>query len=53
MVTSAVGPMVRTAAVILAIELVVIAVVRRSYSARPREERGTGLRAGGAAAGPR
>jgi mono/diheme cytochrome c family protein len=50
-VTSAVGPMVRTAALILAIELVVIAVVRRRYGARPRAERGASLHAGGAEAG--
>jgi hypothetical protein len=38
-VPSAVGPMLRTAFVILAIELVVIALVRRRY-ARARDERG-------------
>jgi len=39
-VPSAVGPMVRTAALILAIELVVIGWVRRRYGSRGREESG-------------
>ena len=39
-VPSAVGPMLRTAIVILAIELIVIAVVRRRYGSHARGERG-------------
>jgi mono/diheme cytochrome c family protein len=50
-VPSAVGPMVRTALIILAIELAVIGWVRWRHGARARGELG-GLRAGGATAGP-
>jgi hypothetical protein len=39
-VPTAVGPMIRTALVILAIELAVIGWVRRRYSSRAREELG-------------
>ena len=39
-VPSAVGPMVKTASLILAIELIVIGWVRRRYGARGREELG-------------
>ena len=49
-VPSAVGPMIRTALFILALELVVIGWVR--YSTRHRGEMGAGLRTGGATAGP-
>jgi mono/diheme cytochrome c family protein len=41
-VPSAVGPMIRTALIILAIELIVIGWVRWRYSPRTREERGGG-----------
>jgi mono/diheme cytochrome c family protein len=41
-VPSAVGPMIRTALVILAIELIVIGWVRWRYGPRTREERGGG-----------
>lgn len=52
-VPSAVGPMVKTALVILAIELAVIGWVRRRHRSRARGELGAaGLRTGGAAAGP-
>jgi mono/diheme cytochrome c family protein len=51
-VASAVGPMIRTALVILAIELIVIGWVRRRYSARAHKELGARLRAEGATAGP-
>jgi mono/diheme cytochrome c family protein len=52
-VPSAVGPMVKTALVILGIELAVIGWVRRRYGSRARGELGAaGLRTGGAAAGP-
>jgi hypothetical protein len=50
-VPSAVGPMLRTALVILALEVILIAWVR--YSSRRRDELGGALRAGGATAGPR
>jgi mono/diheme cytochrome c family protein len=49
-VPSAVGPMLRTALFILAIELVVIGWVR--YASRSRSGIGARLRAGGATAGP-
>jgi hypothetical protein len=48
-VPSALGPMLRTAAVILAIELAVIGIVRRRHSARDHR---APLRTGGATAGP-
>jgi hypothetical protein len=51
-VPSAVGPMLRTALFILALEVIVIAWVRRRQAARARGEVGGALRAGGAAAGP-
>jgi mono/diheme cytochrome c family protein len=52
-VPSAVGPMVRTALVILVIELAVIAWVRWQYASRRRvEPGGARLRAGDATAGP-
>jgi mono/diheme cytochrome c family protein len=51
-VPSAIGPMVRTAALILGLELIVIGWVRRRNGSRVREEIGARLRAGGAAAGP-
>jgi hypothetical protein len=52
-VRSAVGPMIRTALLILAFELIVIGWVRWRYSPRTGEERGGAhLRAGGATAGP-
>jgi hypothetical protein len=52
-VPSAVGPMIRTAIVILALELAVIGWVRWRYRSRTRETfGGARLRAGGAAAGP-
>jgi mono/diheme cytochrome c family protein len=52
-VPSAVGPMVKTALLILAIELAVIGFVRRRYRSRASEVMGgASLRAGGAAAGP-
>ena len=41
-VASAVGPMIRTALVILAVELIVIGWVRSRYSARARKELGGG-----------
>jgi hypothetical protein len=44
--------MIRTALVILAIELIVIGWVRRRYSARAHKELGARLRAEGATAGP-
>jgi hypothetical protein len=52
-VPSATGPMVRTAAIILVLELIVIGWVRRSTGSRTRGELGGArLRAGGASAGP-
>jgi hypothetical protein len=52
-VPSAVGPMARTALLILAIELAVIGWVRSQYASRRRDEPGGArLRAEGAAAGP-
>jgi mono/diheme cytochrome c family protein len=52
-VPSAVGPMVRTALLILAIELLVIGWVRSRYASPARNEiGGARLRAGGATAGP-
>jgi hypothetical protein len=52
-VPSAVGPMIRTALSILAIELIVIGWVRRRYGSVAREHLGSArLRAGGATAGP-
>jgi len=52
-VPSAVGPMIRTALVILAIEVAIIGWVRSRYrSRRPEELGGAHLRAGGATAGP-
>jgi hypothetical protein len=52
-VPSAVGPMIRTALVILVIELVVIGLVRRRSASRGRDDLGgSRLRAGGATAGP-
>jgi mono/diheme cytochrome c family protein len=52
-VPSAVGPMIRTALFILALELAVIGWVRWRYTSRGRDELGGArLRAGGAAAGP-
>jgi hypothetical protein len=51
-VPSAVGPMLRTALFILALEVIVIAWVRRRQAARARGEVGGALRAGGATAGP-
>ena len=52
-VPSAVGPMLRTAVIILLIELAAIAWVRGRYASGQREElRGAGLPAGGATAGP-
>jgi mono/diheme cytochrome c family protein len=51
-VPSAVGPMVRTALLILALELVVIGWVRRSNGSRAHGVGGARLRAGGATAGP-
>jgi hypothetical protein len=53
-VPSAAGPMIRTALIILVIELVVIGLVRRRAASRGRDDvGGSRLRAGGAAAGPR
>jgi mono/diheme cytochrome c family protein len=47
-VPSAVGPMVRTALIILAVELAVIGLVRRRYASRGRDDLGGArLRAGG------
>jgi cytochrome c len=51
-VTSAVGPMIRTALLILAFELIVIGAVRWRYGARTGAERGARLRAEGATVGP-
>jgi mono/diheme cytochrome c family protein len=51
-VPSAVGPMVKTALIILALELIVIALVRSRYRSRDRELKGAPLRAGGATGGP-
>jgi mono/diheme cytochrome c family protein len=52
-VPSAVGPMIRTALIILAIELALIGWVRRRFNSRARGELGRArLRAGGATAGP-
>jgi hypothetical protein len=51
-VPSAVGPMVRTALIILGIELAIIGWVRWRYSSRRRDEIGASLRAEGATAGP-
>ena len=52
-VPSAVGPMIRTGLLILALELAVIVWVRRRYASRARDERGGApLRAGGATVGP-
>jgi Ethylbenzene dehydrogenase len=50
-VPSAVGPMVRTALIILAIELAAIGWVRQRYSARAREELGADQRPEAAASG--
>jgi mono/diheme cytochrome c family protein len=50
-VPSAVVPMIRTAVIILAIELALIGWVRSRYRSRSREELGAGLSAGGAATG--
>ena len=51
-VPSAVGPMVRTALLILGIEMVVIGWVRRRYGRAHGAPGGAFLRAGGATAGP-
>jgi hypothetical protein len=52
-VPSAVGPMIRTALILLALELVVIVWVRRRYASRGRDELpGASLHAGDATAGP-
>jgi cytochrome c len=51
-VTSAVGPMIRTALLILAFELIVIGAVRWRYGARTGAGRGARLRAEGATVGP-
>jgi mono/diheme cytochrome c family protein len=52
-VPSAVGPMIRTAVIVLLIELALIAWVRGRYASRqPEELGGADLRAGGATASP-
>jgi mono/diheme cytochrome c family protein len=51
-VPSAVGPMIRTALLILIIELAIIGWVRSRYRSRVRDEIGARLPAGGATAGP-
>ena len=52
LVPSAVGPMVKTALIILALELIVIALVRSRYRSRERAPGAAPLPAGGASAGP-
>jgi hypothetical protein len=51
-VPSAIGPMIRTALIILALELIVIALVRSRYRSRDRGLGGAPLPAGGATGSP-